>query len=84
MTSTTPKANYFNLHTSGIGYLNNIRKVTPKKGDEFLACRIAALVGESSNPEYRYFDCKVVGDETIKLITRCENAENANKKVLIA
>ena len=34
---------YFNLYTSGLGYLNRIREVTPKKGEPFLCCDIAAL-----------------------------------------
>lgn len=34
---------YFNLYTSGLGYLNRIREVTPKKGELFLCCDIAAL-----------------------------------------
>ncbi|EPZ01212.1 DUF3577 domain-containing protein, partial [Mannheimia haemolytica] len=46
-TQTSTQKNYFNLHTTGIGYLSNIRTVTPKKGDEFLACTIGALIGEA-------------------------------------
>ncbi len=83
-TNSQKEVTYFNLHTTGIGYLSDIREVTPKKGDSFLACRIAALVGESSAPEYRYFDMKVVGEEAVKLIHRCEEAVNAKKKVLIS
>ena len=47
---------YFNLHTHGVGYLNDIREVKPKKGNPFWACRIAALVGDTNEPEYRFFD----------------------------
>lgn len=75
---------YFNLHTTGIGYLNDIRIIKPKKGDEFVACRIAALTGESSEPEFRYFDVNVVGTDTEKLIRRCKEAVDAKKKVLIS
>lgn len=83
-TQTSTQKSYFNLHTTGIGYLNDIRTVKPKKGDEFVACRIAALTGSSDAPEYRYFDVNVVGAEAEKLIIRCEEAVNANKKVLIS
>lgn len=83
-TTTETKQNFFNLHTSGIGYLNNIREVQPKKGDAFIAVSIAALTGDANEPEYRYFDCKVCGEEAKKLIIRCEEAVNANKKVLIS
>ena len=45
-------SHYFNLHISGLGYLNRIREVTPKKGDPFLCCDIAALRGEAGNAEH--------------------------------
>ncbi len=28
---------YFNLYTSGLGYVNRIRTVTPKRGEPFYA-----------------------------------------------
>lgn len=34
---------YFNLYTSGLGYVNRVRTVTPKRGEPFLCCDIAAL-----------------------------------------
>lgn len=83
-TQTSQNHSFFNLHTSGIGYLNNIRVVSPKKGKPFMACRIAALVGDSNEPEYRYFDCNVVGEATEKLVKRCSEAVKAKRKVLIA
>lgn len=80
----TQQNGYFNLHTSGIAYLSDIREVTPKKGNPFLACRIAALVGESSSPEYRYFDVNVVGEANEKLIRKCQQAVTDKRKVLIS
>lgn len=82
MTQTSTQ--YFNLHTNGIGYLNSIRQVKPKKGEQFWACRVAALTGSAEKPEYRYFDMNIVGDETAKLVQRCQDAVMANKKVLIS
>ena len=78
------QAQYFNLHTTGIGYLSDIREVTPKKGKPFLACRVSALVGPASDAEYRFFDMNVVGEEAEKLIERCKNAVETKKKVLIS
>ena len=75
---------YFNLQTQGIGYLNDIREVKPKKGEVFWACRISALAGEAENPEYRFFDCNIVGAEAEKLIKKCIDAVEAKKKVLIS
>ncbi|WP_289394415.1 STY4534 family ICE replication protein [Mannheimia haemolytica] len=86
-TQTSTQKNYFNLHTTGIGYLSNIRTVAPKKGDEFLACTIGALIGEAgegAKAEYRYFDCKVVGEAAIDLVNRAKASVEADKKVLIS
>lgn len=74
---------YFNLHITGLGYLNRIREVTPRKGDAFLACDIAALNGPSDSPEYRRFDVRVSGSEAQHLVRRCEEAVEAERKVLI-
>ncbi|WP_337261513.1 MULTISPECIES: STY4534 family ICE replication protein [unclassified Serratia (in: enterobacteria)] len=74
---------YFNLNTTGLGYLNDIRTVTPKKGDPFQACRIAALNGPTDNPEYCYFDVRVYGSEAQHLINRCQDAVTNKHKVLI-
>lgn len=84
MSNSSTQKNFFNLHTQGLGYLNNIRLVELKKGTPFYSCDIAALVGESSQPEYRFFNCNVVGKDTANLVKRCQDAVNANKKVLVA
>lgn len=74
---------YFDLHITGLGYLNRIREVQPRKGDAFLACDIAALNGPSDSPDYRRFDVRVSGNEAQHLIRRCEEAVEAERKVLI-
>ncbi|MGD9729923.1 MAG: STY4534 family ICE replication protein [Nitrospiraceae bacterium] len=82
MTNQNDKS-YFDLHIIGLGYLNRIREVKPKKGDAFLACDIAALNGPCDKPEYRRFDVRVSGTEAQHLIRRCEEAVKAERKVLI-
>jgi len=74
---------YFDIHTTGLGYLSRIREVKPKKGEAFLACTVAALAGCSDDIEYRYFDTKVVGAEAIALVNRCQEAVERDDKVLI-
>lgn len=82
MTTTTEKS-YFDLHIIGLGYLNRIREVKPKKGEAFLACDIAALNGSSDDASYVRFDTRVSGAEAQHLIRRCIEAVKAEKKVLI-
>ncbi|MCO8163864.1 STY4534 family ICE replication protein [Pseudomonas sp. 21LCFQ010] len=82
MTQTTTPT-YFDLHTSGIGYLNRIREVEVRKGAPFMAVTVAALHGSSEQAEYTYIDCKVAGGEAENLVRRCQQAEAANRKVLV-
>ncbi len=56
---------HFDLHTTGFGFLNRARLVTPKKGQPFYAVTIAALRGNDG--EKTYIDCNVVGKEAIEL-----------------
>ena len=81
--SNSSSQSYFDLHISGLGYLNRIREVQPRKGDSFLACDIAALTGPSNAVEYRRFDVKVSGHDAQHLIRKCEEAVKAERKVLI-
>ena len=82
MTTSTDKS-YFDLHITGLGYLNRIREVKPKKGDAFLACDIAALNGPSDDVAYVRFDTRVSGSEAQHLVRRCIQAVDAEKKVTI-
>lgn len=81
--STSSSQSYFDLHITGVGYLNRIREVQPRKGPAFLACDIAALTGPSNAVEYRRFDAKVSGRDAQHLIRKCEEAVKAERKVLI-
>jgi len=74
---------YFDLHTRGIGYVNRLRTVTPKKSNPFMACTIAALHGETRAPEYTYIDVRVYNDKACELLERCQEALGNKQKVLI-
>lgn len=84
MSNSTNQSKYFDLHTTGIGYLNRIREVKPRKGTPFMAVTVAALKGSTDSAEYAYIDCNVVGAEADKLIRRCQDAVEAGKKVLVS
>lgn len=60
---------YFDLHTVGIGYLNRLREVAVKRGQNFLAVDISALRGATDQVEYTRFDCRVYG-ETAQAVLR--------------
>ncbi|AVT09663.1 DUF3577 domain-containing protein [Paracidovorax avenae] len=79
---------FFNLHTSGIGYLNRIRWVETKgrgrKAESFLACSISALRGSSDAADYTYFDLRVSGEEAIGLIDGLQQEVRDRCKVLVS
>ena len=81
-TNTTGKK-YFDLKTTGIGYLKRIREVKPKKGNPFLSCAVCALNGESDDVKFVWFDCNVPAKDAQHLVRKCEKAVSAGKKVLI-
>ena len=74
---------YYNLLIDGIGYVNRIRTVTPRKGEGFLCCDISAIYGHRDAIEYRRFSVKVCGSDAQHLIRRCEKAEKEQRKILI-
>ena len=79
----TSQSSYFNLHVEGVGYLNRVRTVTPKKGQEFLACTVAAMRGSTDDVAYTKFDCRVSGAEAQKVVKLLEPDVADEKPVLI-
>lgn len=71
---TNPQSNqksYFDIHTSGIGYIQRVREVPVsggRKAQPFLACTVAGLVGPARDPILRYFDVRVSGNEAKQLV----------------
>lgn len=70
MSNSTTENKFFDLHITGVGYVNRIRKVTPKRGEAFWACDISALNGPANDVEYRRFDCRVSGAEAERLVKK--------------
>jgi hypothetical protein len=83
MTDNTEKS-YFDLHITGIGYLNRYREVKPPRGgDSFSAVEIAALHGEKSQVQKTRFDCKVSGGEAKQILRDLKIHLDADKHVLV-
>ncbi len=74
---------YFNLHTTGIGYLNRLRKVEPKRGEAFYAVSLSALHGKVDDPEYTRFDCRICAREAQQRVLSLEPAITDDKPVLV-
>ena len=74
---------FFDLHVEGVGYLNRVRIVRPKKGQEFLACTISAMRGAAKQVEYTKFDCRVSGTQAKYIVQFLEPWVVAKKSVIV-
>ena len=86
MSTTSNEKSYFDLHTSGIGYIQRVREVPVRGGrraQPFLACTVAALVGSAKDPSYRYFDVKVSGAEAKQLVERYIGVDDSKQRPLV-
>ena len=74
---------YFDLHTTGVGYLNRVREVNPENGSPFLTATVAAMHGKSTDVNRTYFDCVVYGEQAQRSVRELKAAVDEGKKVLI-
>ena len=74
---------YFDLYTTGIGYLNRVREVTPKEGSPFWSVTIAALRGSVDDAQYTRFECRVSGKQAQEIVRQVKPAVEGKLKVLI-
>lgn len=81
--TTNNNSGYFDLHAEGLGYLNRIRRVTPRKGSEFLACTIEALRGATDDVEKSKFDLRVSGEAAKAAIASLESTVMVDKKSVL-
>src|SRR3970040_2804990 len=82
-TQAATQPSYFNLLVEGVGYLNRVRTVKPKKGQKFLACTVSAMRGSTDDIGYTRFDCRVSGAEAQKIVKLLEPDVAAEKTVII-
>lgn len=74
---------YFDLHTTGLGYLNRARIIKPSRGDEFLAVDISALHGNADDVQYTRFDCRVTGRDAQSVVRRLIAVLETGRRVLV-
>ena len=84
MSEQTHENPYFDLITTGVGYLNRARTVKPRQGAGYECVSIAALRGLTDSPEYTYFDCRIVGEQALEFVQTLKAAINdRDTKVLV-
>ena len=87
--TASAQTNHFNLHVNGVGYVNRVRWVEPRRNagrraDPFLACSVSAIRGNAESPDYTYFDLRVSGSEAIEMVERLKVDVEEKRKVFIA
>jgi hypothetical protein len=82
-TQTSNQAQSFDLIIEGVGYLNRLRTVTPKKGPAYVACTINAMMGKADAVEYVSIDCIVVGKIAKHVIELLSDDVKAKRKVIV-
>ena len=87
--TASAQTNHFNLHVNGVGYVNRVRWVEPRRNagrraEPFLACSVSAIRGNADSPDYTYFDLRVSGSEAIEMVERLKVDVEENRKVFIA
>lgn len=85
---TTTTSTFYDLHVTGIGYLNRVRMVQPKKGQPFVACSIAALRGEwnkegNVKPDSTKFDVRITGKDIEPILDLLGPFNDKDRKVMI-
>jgi CRISPR/Cas system-associated endoribonuclease Cas2 len=79
-----PAIKFFDLHVTGIGYLNRVREVPVRRFQPFLAVDISALHGDSEEVQYTRFDCRVSGSDAKRIIEQLKPLiDNSQNKVLV-
>ena len=77
------EAKYFDLLTTGLGYINRVREVTPEEGNPFLSVTLAALRGSADNAQYTHFECRVAGKQAKAVVRELQAAVEGDHKVLV-
>lgn len=65
-----PGETYFDLHITGLGYLNRAREIPMKEGQPLLTVDLSALHGRSDRVRKTRFDCIVVGKDAQRVVRR--------------
>ena len=81
--SNSESVKYFDFHTTGLGYLNRVREVTPKEGSPFWSVSIAALRGSVDDVRYTHVECRVSGKQAQELVRQLKPAVEGKLRVLV-
>ena len=64
---------YYNNSTSSACYINEIKRVQPKRGDAFIAVKASLVDGPMDSPSYESIDLIVKGQQAQRVLESFEN-----------
>lgn len=87
-TNNSTESRYINYHSIGIGYVNRVRMVKPKKGQPSLWCYISALHGEYNEqrgikPDSTLLDLNICGEKARQIIERLSPYCDAKRSIKV-
>lgn len=77
---------YFNTHTEGFGYLNGLKEIHPKPGQNFkpfLASTFTLLEGNPDSPKKKYIDVQIVGEKLSEFFKGYQHQLNSDTPVFL-
>ncbi len=77
---------YFNTHTEGFGYLNGLKEIHPKPGQNFkpfLASTFTLLEGNPDSPKKKYIDVQIVGEKLSEFFKGYQQQLNSETSVFL-
>lgn len=87
MSTSTHEPKIYNLHTTGMGFINRLRRVDVKKGPSYYAVSIGALYGvvddATGRAESSLYDLRVVTSRAIDATETLKTAFEEGKKIFI-
>ena len=86
MSNQNNKTVYFDLHTTGAGYINRAREVSPENGDSFFACDISGMRGNTDKGvKYTRFSVRVVGNKAKEVFAQhLKSMQQKDAKVIVS
>jgi len=89
MTNSTQETAYYNNSTTSPAYINEVKRITPERGNPYLACKAVLLDGRVDQPNYTYIDLNVKGPQAIEALEAFENqwptgySENVSDRISV-
>ena len=73
MTHSNQETQYNNNSTSSACYINEIKRIQPKRGDEFVALKVSLLDGKKDDPSYQNADLILTGTQARSVLEMFED-----------